>query len=84
MVDDRLQSRADALAARVDALAAALHASGVSEEAAERLLTQASAAVLQALTLELLLEEPQAPGGVHHRPASPLGTHVAPGFRIAA
>ena len=84
MGNDRLQSRADALAARVDALAAALHASGVSEEAAERLLTQASAAVLQALTLELLLEEHDAPGGLPPRPASALGTHVAPGFRLAA
>jgi hypothetical protein len=64
MSDDRLQSRADRLAARVEALAAALHASGVAEEAAVRLLSHASAAVLQALRLELLLEElpPDAPG----------------------
>jgi hypothetical protein len=55
MADVRLQSRADELAARVQALARALHASGVSDEASERLLARASAAALQALTLELLL-----------------------------
>jgi hypothetical protein len=58
MADDRLQRRADRLAARVDALAAALHAGGVSEEASAQLLSQASAAVLQALRLELLVGEP--------------------------
>ena len=55
MTDDRLQRHANRLAARVEALAEALHASGVSEEASERLLSQASAAVLQALRLELLV-----------------------------
>jgi hypothetical protein len=55
--DDRLQRRADTLAARVDALAEALRACGAPEEASERLLSHASAAVLQALNLELLLEE---------------------------
>jgi len=39
----------------MDALAAALHECGASEEAAARLLGHASTAVLQALTLELLL-----------------------------
>jgi hypothetical protein len=62
MGDDSLQSRADRLAARVEALAAALRASGVPEEASARLLSQASAAVLQALTLELALEQPTPPG----------------------
>ena len=57
MTDDRLQRRADRLAARVDALAEALQASGASEEASAQLLTQASAAVLQALRLELLVEQ---------------------------
>lgn len=56
MTDDRLQGHADRLAARVEALAEALHASGVSEEASTKLLTQASSAVLQALRLELLVE----------------------------
>jgi hypothetical protein len=57
MADDPLQTRAAALAVRVEALAEALRASGVPEEAAARLLSRASAAVLQALRLELLLEE---------------------------
>ncbi len=56
MTDDSLQGHADRLAARVEALAEALHASGVSEEASTKLLTQASSAVLQALRLELLVE----------------------------
>jgi hypothetical protein len=58
MTDDCLQRRADGLAARVEALAEALQASGASEEASVQLLSQASAAVLQALRLELLVEHP--------------------------
>jgi len=58
MTDDRLQRRADGLAVRVEALALALNASGASEEASAELLSQASAAVLQALRLELLVERP--------------------------
>jgi hypothetical protein len=54
-----LQGRADGLAARVEGLAAALRASGVPEETAARLLAHASTAAVQALTLELLLEEPE-------------------------
>ena len=61
MPDDRLQRRADGLAARVEALAEALHAGGVPEEVSSRLLSQSSAAVLQALRLELLIEQPEAP-----------------------
>jgi ABC-type nitrate/sulfonate/bicarbonate transport system substrate-binding protein len=57
MTDDRLQRRADRLAARVEALARALRASGASEEASARLLSQASAAALQALRLELLVQQ---------------------------
>jgi hypothetical protein len=52
-----LQSRADGLAARIEGLAAALHESRVSEETAARLLSQASTAAVQALTLELLLDQ---------------------------
>ena len=58
MTDDRLQRRADGLAARVEALAEALQASGASEEESAQLLSQASTAVLQALRLELLVEQP--------------------------
>ena len=54
MADDRLQRRADRLAGRVEALAEALRAGGVSEEASAELLSHASAAVLQALRLELI------------------------------
>jgi ABC-type nitrate/sulfonate/bicarbonate transport system substrate-binding protein len=61
MPDDHLQQRADVLAARVEALAEALRAGGVPDEAAAQLLSRASAAVLQALNLELLLERPDAP-----------------------
>lgn len=58
MTDDRLQRHADRLAARVEALAQALQASGISEEASAGLLSSASAAVLQALRLEVLVETP--------------------------
>ncbi|HZT93410.1 MAG TPA: hypothetical protein VE985_02895 [Gaiellaceae bacterium] len=60
MTDD-LQRRADLLAARVEALADALRAGGVPERASAGLLSQASAAVLHALNLELLLAEPAVP-----------------------
>jgi hypothetical protein len=59
MSDDRLQRSADRLAARVEALAQALRAGGVPEEASAQLLSHASAAVLQALRLELLIESPE-------------------------
>jgi len=62
MPDDGLQRRADQLAARVEALAEALRAAGVPADASEQLLSQASAAVLQALSLELLLQRPFSPG----------------------
>ena len=58
MTDDPLQRRADGLAACVEALAEALRATGASEEASAQLLSQASAAVLQALRLEVLVERP--------------------------
>jgi hypothetical protein len=59
VIDDPLQRRANRLAARVEALADALQASGASEEASAQLLTQASVAVLQALQLELVVEQPR-------------------------
>jgi hypothetical protein len=72
MLDGALQERSDRLAARVDALASALHASGVSDTAAARLLEAASTAVLHALTLELLLApEPIAVPAVEPEPAQP-------------
>ena len=58
MADDQLQRRAEALAARVEALAEALRAGDVPDEASQQLLSRALAAVLHALRLELLLEQP--------------------------
>jgi hypothetical protein len=57
MTDDSLQRSADRLAAHIEELAKALRASGVSEEASAELLSSASAAVLQALRLEVLVDE---------------------------
>jgi hypothetical protein len=57
MADDHLQRRADILAARVEALAEALRAGGVPDETSAQLLSHASAAVLQALSLELLVAQ---------------------------
>lgn len=76
MADDRLQRRAEGLAARVEALAEALRAGGVSDEASAQLLSNASAAVLQALRLELLVEQRQVT-------APPTRSHV-PVIRLAA
>lgn len=59
VADDRLQRSADRLAARVEALAEALHAGGVPEEVSAELLSNASAAVLQALRLEVLVDHPE-------------------------
>jgi hypothetical protein len=70
MEDDCLQRRADTLAARVEALAEALRAGGVPEEASAQLLSNASAAVLQALRLDLLVEHRERPN--------------EPGVRLAA
>jgi hypothetical protein len=58
MTDEPLQRHADRLAAQVEALAKALQASGVSDEASAELLSSASAAVLQALRLEVLVGAP--------------------------
>src|SRR5215469_16778967 len=84
MASDPLQSRADALAARIEALAAALRASGVSAETSERLLSQASAAALQALTLELLLEQADPPDEAGVGPLLEPEGRQASRFRVAA
>jgi hypothetical protein len=84
MASDPLQSRADALAARVEAFAAALRAGGVSEETSERLLSQASSAALQALTLELLLEQAGPTAASQPGPTFAPETPLEPGFRLAA
>lgn len=69
-----LQDRSERLASLLDGLGAALHGAGIAEDAASRLLENASAAVLDALTLDLMqqddppvqpaaapVEEPEAP-----------------------
>ena len=58
MGDVALQRRAADLAARVEAFAKALYESGVPEDTSAALLANVSAAVLQALSLELLVEQP--------------------------
>jgi hypothetical protein len=49
-----LQDRSERLASLVDGLGAALRNSGVTDEAASRVLASASAAVLDALTLDVM------------------------------
>jgi hypothetical protein len=56
-----LQDRSERLAALVDELGAALRSSGVAEDAASRLLENASAAVLDALTLDLMVPDDPPP-----------------------
>jgi hypothetical protein len=52
-----LQDRTERLASLVDKLGAALRSTGVADDAAARLLENASAAVLDALTLDLMLPD---------------------------
>jgi hypothetical protein len=62
MGDVALNRRAADLAARVEAFAMALQASGVPEETSMELLSSVSTAVLQALSLELLVERDERGG----------------------
>jgi hypothetical protein len=62
MTPAALYDRSDRLASLVEGLGAALRGCGVDDDAASRLLANASAAVLDALTLDLLLaDEAPAP-----------------------
>lgn len=54
MAPGTLQDRSERLAALVDGLGAALRGSGVADDVAARMLENASAAVLDALTLDLM------------------------------
>lgn len=57
-----LQDRAERLASLVDGLGAALRGARVADDTASRLLETASVAVLDALTLDLMLaDDPPAP-----------------------
>ena len=73
-----LQDRAERLASLVDGLGAALRGSGVTDDVASRVLANASAAVLDALTLDVMLADdspavPTAPAGQPEaEPALPL------------
>lgn len=57
MSSGALQDRSERLAALVEQLGAALRSSGVADDAAARVLENASAAVLDALTLEVMLTD---------------------------
>jgi len=62
MSPEALQERSERLASLVDGLGAALRRCGVADDAASRLLENASTAVLDALTLDLMLpDDPPAP-----------------------
>jgi hypothetical protein len=61
MTPGALQDRSERLAGLVDKLGAALRGGGVAEDAASRLLETASAAVLDALTLDLMLSDDAPP-----------------------
>jgi hypothetical protein len=74
-----LQDRSERLASLVDGLSSALRDSGVAEDAASRLLESASAAVLDALTLELMLSgDPPVPAAARVEDA------VEPSLPLAA
>ena len=57
MSPDALQDRSERLASLVEGLGAALRGSGIADDAASRLLENASAAVLDALTLDVMLSD---------------------------
>jgi hypothetical protein len=57
MSPDALQDRAERLASLVDGLGTALRGAHVADDAALRVLENASAAVLDALTLDLMLSD---------------------------
>ena len=66
-----LQDRSERLASLVDGLSAALRDSGVADDAASRLLENASAAVLDALTLDLMLpDDPPMPATAPEEPSA--------------
>ena len=83
MLGTGLQNRADGLAARVEGLARALQESRVPEDTAARLLSHASTAALQVLTLELLLEQPEPAAALADEPAA-LTARVAVPVETAA
>jgi hypothetical protein len=77
------RAREKGLAACVEGLAAALRQSRVQDKTAARLLSHASTAALQALTLELLLEQPAPVAPAVDEP-EPLAVRVAVPVEAAA
>jgi hypothetical protein len=73
-----LQDRSDRLAALVEELGAALRSSGVSDDAAARMLENASAAVLDALTLDVMLTDDSPAPRVSTRASKPAPEPVVP------
>jgi hypothetical protein len=81
MSSGTLQDRADRLAALVHELGAAMRSSGVDDDAASRLLENASAAVLDALTLDLMftgdVSTPPGATPVEEPPVKPMFPRAA-------
>ncbi len=73
-----LEDRSERLAALVDALGAALRSAGVADDAASRMLENASAAVLDALTLDLMLPDVSPAPRVAASAGEPAGAAVIP------
>jgi hypothetical protein len=67
-----LQDRSERLASLVDGLGTALRGSGIADEVAARILETASAAVLDALTLDLMFPH-DLPAPVAARVEGPAG-----------
>lgn len=78
MLPGALQDRSERLASLVDKLGTALRESGVPDEAASRLLENASAAVLDALTLEVMLSDDPPPRVAAPRAEEPARAPVLP------
>ncbi len=64
-----VESTAVALTDRIDALAAALRLAGVSQEQSSSLLASASAAAMQALMLDALLDDRSPPAAARPEPS---------------
>jgi hypothetical protein len=74
-----LEDRAERLASLVDELGAALRAGGVADDVALRVLENASAAVLNALALDLMFgTSPPAPAVARTGPSGPVAPPTLP------
>ncbi len=84
MADWAAQDSSERFALHVDALAVALQESGAADAAATRLLASASAAVMQALTLELMLAPQRASAAAEPLPVAAPEEPAAPEIPLAA